>query len=572
MLEKLGSPWRTPEESSLLLAAIRFTVRRFGWLLRAYHIDEEVLHEILRARVLIGLRTQASRGDSSGITGLVLTILACMFAGLVTGMIAIGSADVVLWIAASQSALLFMLWLGLVTQFATLLVDPADVGMLASHPIEDRTLFAARLVHVLALMLIFSVSFTAANMFMALFGKPPLAVLLVFPVLSLLCSFVALGSVALPMALLLRIVGPAHFQRLSLWLQIIAAALAFGGYQLAFQLIPQEAIERLWIERRWLFDFWPPLQYAAIFELCCGAWTRSNLLLTAIALLTPVLAFALTFRLASRYFVAALEGTLAVGRTPRAQWSRGWAQAIEERSGGSQERRAGFDFALALSRREPVFLRAILPQAIGFQFMSLSMLQHTEKAPAVFLAIPPTLLALTLPTLLEVSQSTPVPEARWIFLSSPMQSEDELLRGGIRGLFYGWWAPIVVVLAAIQLSMAGWHWWPQVLLANLSTLCMALAFARYFRLGIPFTRPPQSTVGAFDNVGLILMMMLASAVVIGLQFLLSLIPGGVWIGIPVATALTWIAWRAVQRIHISPVRRLIGAKGLVLEDSRSRGD
>jgi ABC-2 type transport system permease protein len=572
VLEKLGSPWRTPEESSLLLAAIRFTVRRFGWLLRAYRIDEEVLHEILRARVLIGLRTQATQGDSSGVTGLVLTILACMLAGLLTGVIAIGSSSAELWIVASQSGLLFLLWMGLVTQFATLLVDPADVGMLAPHPVEDRTLFAARLVHVLALLLIFSVSFTAANMFLALFGKPPLAVLLVVPLLSLLCSFVALGSVALPMALLLRIVGPAHFQRLSLWLQILAAAFAFGGYQLVLQLVPHEAFERLWQEQRWLFEFWPPLQYAALFDLACGAWTRSNVILTAIALLTPVLAFAITFQLASRYFVAGLEGTLAGGRTRRASWTRGWAQTIEERSGGSRERRAGFDFALALSRREPVFLRAILPQAIGFQFMALAMLEPMHKAPAVFLAISPTLLALTLPTLLEVSQSTPVPEARWIFLAAPMESEDELLRGGIRGLFFGWWTPIVIVLAAIQLSFVGWSWWPQVLLAHLSTLCMALAFARYFRLGIPFTRPPQSTVGAFDNVGLILLMFLASAVVVGLQFLLSLVPGGVWIGLAAASLLTWLTWRALQRIHISPIRRLIGARGLVLEDTRSRGD
>jgi hypothetical protein len=570
VLEKPGSPWRTPEEGSLLLALIRFTVRRFGWLLRAYRIDEEVLHEILRARVVMGLRTQAMHGDSSGVTGLVLVIMGCVFAGFLTGLVALLAPSAEVWILASQSALLFLLWIGLVSQFAAVLVDPADVGTLASHPVEDRTLFAARLAHVFALQMIFTVSFTLANMFLALFGKPVLAVLFVFPVLSLLCSLVALGGVALPMAALLRLVGPAHFQRLTLWVQIAAAAFAFGGFQLVMSLVPEELLEHLWQEERWLLGFWPPMQYAALFDLACGAWTLANGILSAIALLTPVIAFALTFWLASRYFVAGLEGTLASGRQPRPRWGRGWAQALDARTPGSLERRAGFDFTLALSRREPMFLRTLLPQAIGFQALSLAMLEGMEQVPHVFIAVSAALLGVMLPTLLEVSQSTQIPEARWLFLAAPMQSEDELLRGGLRAQFIGWWVPFAALLALVQLLLVGWTRLPEIVLAQVLTIWMALLIARYFKLGIPFTRPMQATAGAFDNVGLILLMFLASSVIVGIQITLSLVPGGTWIGLAAASLLALQAWRAVQKIRISPTRRLIGARGLVLEDPRAK--
>lgn len=571
MSEKLGSPWRTPEEGSLLLAAIRFAVRRFGWLLRAYGIDERVLHEILRARLLIGLRTQAQEGDASGITGLVLVILGCAGAGLMTGLIALLSPDARLWILGSQGALLLLLWMSLVSQFAALLVDPSDVGTLAPHPVEDRTLFAARLVHVFALLLIFTLSFAGANMFLALFGKPVVAVLLVFPLVSLLCALVALGGVALPMAALLRIVGPAHFQRLSLWLQIAAAAFAFGGYQVLFRLVPHETVERMWTEQHWLLGLLPPMQYAALFDLACGTWTRSNMILSAVALLTPPLAFALTFWLASRYFVAGLQGTLSTGRQPRSGWGRGWAREIDERLGSTRERRAGFDFTVALTRREPFFLRTLVPQAIGFQFITLGMLEFVDKAPQVFVAISTGMLAITLPSLLECSQCTQVPEARWIFQATPLESEDELLRGGLRAQLVAWWAPIAALLTLVQANLAGWHLWPEILLAQLLTFATALAFARSFKLGVPFTRPVQASAGAFDNVGLILLMFLAVAVLVGIQFLLSLVPFGTWIGLAAGVLVTVHGWRALQEVRISPARRMIGALGLVLEQKPRAG-
>ena len=59
----------------------------------------------------------------------------------------------------------------------------------------DRTVFAVRLSEVFAYLLIFVASFTGGNVLLALFAKPPLAVLFVYPVLSLLCGATREGPV-----------------------------------------------------------------------------------------------------------------------------------------------------------------------------------------------------------------------------------------------------------------------------------------------------------------------------------------------------------------------------------------
>src|SRR5262245_12377298 len=230
--ETVGSPWRSKEEGSLLLGTILWSVDRLAPLVRALGLDFPRFRELLRVRILLTLRPSAHSGSGMGAmraAGIALTVLMAAFAGLLTGITALVNARAWPWIVISQSVLVALLATMLLQILAGILVDPTDIGVVAPHPVNDRTVFGVRLAEVASFVALIGLGFTGGNVFLAVFGKPPLAVLCLFPLFSLLCAATTLGAVALLFALALRIVGPTHFQRVTLWAQILAGIVLFSA-------------------------------------------------------------------------------------------------------------------------------------------------------------------------------------------------------------------------------------------------------------------------------------------------------------------------------------------------------
>src|SRR5262245_4827527 len=217
-------PWRPAAERSYLLRAVLWAADRLRRPIAAAGVDFPVFRECLRVKLLLELRSASRSGPSTGAAGLALGVVMFWFVGLLTGLVALLSRDAWNWIAVSQSVSMGFLGMLLLAQFASLLVDPSDIGVVSPHPVPDRTLFAARLAHVAAYVTLLATPFALGSMLLAVFGKPVLQVLLVFPLISLCSTLLTVGIVALLFALSLRIFGPARFQRVTLWIQIAGAA------------------------------------------------------------------------------------------------------------------------------------------------------------------------------------------------------------------------------------------------------------------------------------------------------------------------------------------------------------
>ena len=555
-----ADPWRTKEEGGLFLGLILRLVDQLQRPLRAFGVDYPIFRELLRARVVMDLRPSGESTSGWGVAGIVVVLLVTWLMGMGTGVMALAQDDRLLWLVGSQSALFFLLLFYLVQALAGMLVDPTDVRVLAPHPVPDRTLFAVRLVQVFAYLFVLAASFTLGNVMLAVFRQPVLATLFVFPLLSLACTLTALGGVTLFLAVLLRVVGPAHFQRVSLWAQIGSAVVLMGGLQVAPRLVPEHLWQRLG-ENEFLRACWPPLQFARVYELTTGVVDRVHWIALAFTVALPALALLATLRLASRSYIAGLDGSLEFTRKHPRTWPQGLVTRLAARLTRSREQRAGFEFAVALSFREAHVLRATLPQFVSFQAMWIGLgvsLQRGLDSPSLYLCMSSGMVALVLPNLLEMCQGSPTPEARWIFVASPLESEAELVRGATKGLLAVWYGASLLSVLAVQLCFVGPGAILSVLLAAELSALIALGYARVWSLGVPFTHPAKKN--SMDNVGLVLTMFLALGALGLLHWALSqhvlLLAGGVLAG---AFGVRFL-WRALERMPVSKSRRLDAAQ------------
>jgi len=551
--------WRSRAEGSLLLGFVTWTTDRLRRPIELAGVDFPALREILRTKFLIQLRASRTGGPMADVV-LVLTLLAAWFMGILAGIAAIvEDVPAEAWIGVSQLALAFFLLIALAGQYASLLVDATDIRVLAPHPVSDRTLFAARLAHVFVFTGMMGGCFSFGSVMLGAFTRPPLAVLIGFPLICLLTTCLVTGGVSFFFALVLRLFGPTQFQRIALWVQIVVGAGAIGGPNLLMRVLP-------W--RRWLgpliedgaglpvLRWLPPLSSMGLYQLLAGEWSAYELGRAALAIALPVLAVGVTLAFASRHFIAGLAGTLELGGTPRRGWRPGPFSRLGRRLATSGAERAGYDLAVNLSRREPNFLRAVLPLLIGFEAMIVGSLLGFRLRPDVM----PTLLTpicffillLQVPILLEAGQFSENHEARWLVRAAPVRDFDPVLRGGIRGLLFGMLAPAVGVVLALVLLLSGPRQLPSALLAIEMLGIVSFRSASAYRIGVPFTRSPSARQSDTRNVGRNFLLMFGVGLLTGVHVLLTLHWLSTILAAAVGLPLLVRAYRSLDRARVPP--------------------
>lgn len=538
--EPFGSPWRTREDSSLFLTTMLRLVAPLERPLRAAGVDFALFRELLRTRIVLDLRPAEASANTLGIVGSVLAVLMAWALGLMVGLVSL-SGNTQAWVVISLSTLLFILVLILLQSLAGMLMDPVDVRVLARHPVPDRTLFAVRLVQVFAYLALQSAGFLAGNLMVAWIKNPITPVILLYPLLVLATTLTALGGIALLVAGLLRLVGPGHFQRVVLWMQVLVGGAAAASAQIVPRLIGMERLRGIWeADSPWKF-LWPPFAYAEVFASVSGE-ERMGALALAVTVLVPLAALLLTLWLASRHYMAGLEG----GESPKAGtpgWARGLFGRLAPQITRGREQRIGFEFACALGRREGHVLKGVLPQMLSMQAMALAMMLRERGGDSrYFLSVSAGMLVLSLPSLLELTQGTSQPEARWLFQASPVADENELMRGALKGLLVSWWGPAMLVAGGLQLALLGPGAWRDVLLAFELAGVLGLLYVRVWAFGVPFRRAVRAN--QFANMGLMMSMMLAVVLLAAAHYWLSswrLVQVAALIVLPFALAWQWLA-------------------------------
>lgn len=530
-------------------------------------VDFPAFRVLLRTRLLLDQRGVPSLGlgaapsgaarDGGFGVGIALMLSLFWLAGLPVGLLApLARPPAHAWMAAVSAFALGLFALQLVLFYGSMLLDPTDVGVLQSRPVSDRTLFAARLAHVGVYLLLGCASLSFFPMFLGCLAYPFWAVLPLVPLTIGLSALLALGLVALFHGVVLRLAGPARFQRVSLWLQILMATFLMGGVQLVMPLVRESGVLQALAGRPELRVWAPPFHFGGLFEVLLGSRTPADLQLAAAALLVPAASLALAVLVAGRHFVAGLSGQLQVRAARGARWPGGPLRRLGRRLCRSREEQAAFDFALSLSRRDRIFLRQALPATLGMSIVGLALLlpmQLDEEATFLVPWVLPAAVcfaALAGPTLLEAGRFSEHWAARWIFSALPVSGPRPLLRGGALALLLGWAAPTLIAVALLTGSVAGPAQWPEVLVALLAGALLVLQPLPAMQLRVPFTDQARPNQADFRNVGV---MFLFTALVMGTAGLVALAhlhPLALLAAALLAALLLPRAWRGLDRLQV----------------------
>lgn len=214
-------------------------VARLRPILSLFGLRTDHVLAVLEARLTLDFRGHPLTGrPTSAEIGPVLVVLAFWLAGIGSGVLALLAVDPFLWAAGTQTLYLFLFGVIVLLQYGNVLVDPTDIAVLAARPVAERTLFAARLIHVLVYGCVLGAAHAFFPVMLGCIGYRSVMPLLLVPIGLALTSVTAVGAIGLLYAGTLRLFGPRSFQRATFWIQIGTMALLLGGAQVGQHLVP----------------------------------------------------------------------------------------------------------------------------------------------------------------------------------------------------------------------------------------------------------------------------------------------------------------------------------------------
>ena len=543
-----------------MVRVILWLFDRIAFLIRLSGADYGQFRAILQAKLLLDNRRQTSavRTRSRLPQNMFVRTLAFYgFMGIFPAMTLLVASSPLTALTLVHAFIMVMVGMSLVADFTSVLIDTTDLTVLGPRPVSGRTLLAARLAHICTYLGLLALAVSAGTLIMGSIAYRGL-----FPLVylgTLICSVtLVVFGVNLFLLVTLRFMNIERFKDLIVYFQVGMFVVMFGGYQILPRLIDMKRLRVVDITGRWWTYLFPPSWFGGPVELLASGGSVPVWLLTAEAVIVPLVGLFLVVRfLAPRFSRSLLEMDSDVADGGSAAQPKGTRlrDALARRVARTPGQRMGFDLVWAMSSRDRQLKTRIYPQLTFPLVWPVVMLFVSDEGPAqvianlgqsrsyLFLLY---LVAMSLLGMLFQIQHSSQFEAAWVYYALPVRRPGEVMVGALQAMIWRFGVPIFALFAVVLGILVGPSVLPGVVLALIANGIVWVLGAFLMLRNLPFSQEitPMESGGRF---GFMFLLMLFPCATGGLHYLLTFIPYAVPLAIVPAALLYMVLIRAYGR-------------------------
>lgn len=525
-----------------LLDRLQGGFRRIG-------VDYPVLRSILQLKLTMdGRRTPTvlaggkdSKSDKDGSPFRIQWIY--LLLGLLLIFFVVPEGNYLFSMSIAFGIAMFMISTTLISDFSSVMLDLRDKNILFVRPVNRRTLNMAKSLHILIYLFTLTLTLMGPSLAVSLF-KQGVFFFLIYAVEIILMDCLILVFTGLVYLLILRVFDGEKLKDIINYVQIILTIGITVGYQLISRLFDIADLS-LSFKPAWWQYMLAPVWFAAPFERLLGETRSANLtVMAALSLVVPVLLLVIYIRLMP-LFERSLQklaeqgaGGKSSGRLPL---------LLSEIVCRGKEEALFFRFTWSMMRNERDFKLKVYP-AFGLSLvLPFILIFNTRRGGDVelfrssnyFLFIYfSALLTITAVHMLRYSTSY---KAAWIYKAIPLPGMAPVYRGMLKAALLRLLLPLFVIEGAVFLWLFGLRLVPQLIIMLLFMLVYPVICFRLLPKSLPFSEKyiaaRQKEFSGNSFVQMFILMLFA-----GLHYLVTLIPYGIYIYIPILAACNWWIW------------------------------
>ncbi len=508
-------------------------------------VQVKLMMDSRRNTVNLGRYGKKANEESNNAFLKTLAIYAVLGSLLSIGMLGLPEPGVLFFPLTLQFAYIMALCaLTLISDFSTVILDSSDNQIILPRPVDSRTLWLARIVHISSYLTAIALSVSLGGLLVVSYRFGALAGV-VFLVMALLSAVLMVFLTNVFYLGLMRFISEDKLREVINYVQILMAILFYGGYQILPRLMNTNDMFSRALPHEWWHFLIPPMWMAGAVDLIAKpAIDTTHLAFLLLALTMPILGLWAMNRFLTGNFVQQLSSLDQENRPAADAGAPGTKAVSEQGSGGIVEQlagwltrnpleRAAFGFAWRVTGRDRKFKLKTYPQ-LGFA-LAYTVGMSFQKTGGMFYLFALYFAGIyVMVAQLQLSVSDNY-RASWVYGSAPIRQPGDVLVGSLKALITKLLLPFYILIAAYILYQFGLDKIDDVLLAFSNSLVMLMSSALLSKRYMPFSMAQDVLNQNNTSRGILIAAVLG---VVGLaHFGLTYLPYGVWIALPFSIAL-----------------------------------
>jgi len=485
-----------------------------------------------------------------GLMGVFISFVLFMLPSLVLAMILM------------HSYILFMMSMTLITDFSTVLLDTTDNQVILPKPISSKTLFMARLIHILIYLLQFTIAIAIIPIGITFFKFGFVAgFVMIFTVL--LTVLMAVFITYLLYLLIIRFSSEKKVKDIVNYFQIFMTILFTVGFQVLPRIVDISEMMAAF-ELHWYAYFLPPVWMALTIEAFSSLqFDALHVGMIAAAFILPIFTFWLMNKYLAPSFAKKLdamnvgdEGHKIAKVNINQKRKLDISQKISSIVCSSPVEKSTFHLTWKMTARDKSFKLQFYP---GLAYMVVFLFfavfkggkdiandwNHLSSSGSYIWILYIPMMTVSGSIILIAFNENFL--ASWIYHSMPIYKPGELITGAVKSLFIKFFFPVFLLLTGFCIYVWGLSVLDDICFALINNLMCFLIFANTSEHYLPFSRQPntQQQSGKFLKV---LLQMLVIAVTVGAHYLLVITKLS-WLLLALVPLLCAAVWFLVKRLQ-----------------------
>lgn len=391
---------------------------------------------------------------------------------------------------------IFIVMTTLISDFSSVLLDVRDRSILATKPINAKTINAAKVLHIFIYLTYLTIALTAIPLLVSLFTQGIVFFLLTVFALTFINIFIVVLTTILYIVIL-RFFDGEKLKDIINYVQIGLSLVLMIGYQVlirSFEFVNLEMV----VKFTWWSIFIIPMWFAAPYELILnGNNSYFTLVGTIFSVFIPLISIGLYIKLIPT-FERNLQKLLSTSKSKKEKRSRLKDYFLSFICRTSEER-AFYRFASLMMKQERDFKLKVYP-SLGFSFVipfifmfNMMRSDNVDYSTSIsYLNIYFSMLII--PSAVMMLGHSAKYKAAWIYKVFPIKDYTDLQKGSLKAFLIKLYIPLYIVLSIVFCFIYGPRIIPDLLIVLVASCLYTIICYIGFESKIPFTKP-------FDEIG-----------------------------------------------------------------------
>ncbi len=400
------------------------------------------------------------------------------------------------------SYIMVMVVMTLITDFSSILLDTSDNTIILPRPVDSRTLFAARLIHILLYLsqITLGLSLAPTIVVFLLYKGVVLTFFLIGIILAVFCALFITNAFYL---LIMQFFNEEKLKNIINYFQIFMAVFIMGGYQILPRMMERIDMANFTFEIKLWYYLLPPAWMAGMMEaIHLNRFDTPHIILIALALSVPVAGTYLVNKYLTPIFSKKL-GSLG-GETQRKEKAKTEKHSLLENFStwitSTPCERGAYNLIYKILGRDRKIKLKIYP-AFGYVliFGFIFLLRGREDLATTWANLPNTqyhlvLLYLTFMVIQVALYEIPYSDdfkASWIYFSAPINTPGEILSGTLKAIFIKLFLPAFMLISLFVIVVWGASGLDDIAFGILNNYLMLLLLAAISKRQLPLSMAPN---------------------------------------------------------------------------------